>query len=503
VIWWQHRWADVGPHEWPEKESVVQIPQTDMALDAYASQCFLVTNTCNSELAIDISYPHEANAPKIVLRKGYEVACPDLKFRLDALNLISKNNCILKVGETTCIWVQIDSHDVAARNYTIPIQLKSKNTSHTANIKTQVFPVRMPAVLDCTLFNYDYINKMALVRGIQCAAMTDLQQHYVNTFIINDLPVAKADANGNLLSPVDFSQVDKSIALYRGKGKLIGFFWRGDIHNKLGVVLFPELKFLTEPWKKAVTSFYQAYLVHLAERGLQKTDYFMYVYDENVSDEVRQVYALLKSVAPDVRLSANPTSGYKQEDLGAIAPYVDIWIPNYEACVEPNPQDLAFIKSTGKTVWIYSCRNGNNLPVYDYNLRRQWIAWNLGVTGIGQWAYADHGGWESTNSWEWVLGAFAYIYTKAGVPKGIELSEDIIPSKRWEAWREGAQDVQLLNMVKRVNSRMPIGQRQDADGKLAMVVSAVVNSPSEIDNADKGRAIILEILSHASAVLQK
>ena len=169
----------------------------------------------------------------------------------------------------------------------------------------------------------------------------------------------------------------------------------------------------------------------------------MYVYDENTSRDVQAVYALLKEIAPQVRLLANPTTGYKPDEIRAIAESVDIWMPSYEALVEPHPEDFEFLQSTGKPVWMYSCINGTPMPLYDYYLRRHWVGSDLRVTGIAQWAYADHGGWDGTNSWEWVIGAFAVIYTQACAPDGLQLGARA--SRRASGGRPGARALRTLS----------------------------------------------------------
>jgi hypothetical protein len=168
-------------------------------------------------------------------------------------------------------------------------------------------------------------------------------------------------------------------------------------------------------------------------------------------------------------------------------------MPSYEALVGPHPDDFEFIKSTGATVWIYSCSNGTPLPTYDYNLRRHWVGWDLGVTGIAQWAYADNGGWDSTNSWEFVNGDFAMVYAQPHAPEALKLTETLTPSRRWEAWREGSQDFQLLNMA-----RAAACKSDESQAKLNQAVSLVVSNANDSQAADRARTMLLEIIADSN-----
>ncbi len=490
IVWQRNRWANLDAHDWPEKPPSSELTLScAMARDAYGSQGLVLTSTRGDPTALKVIPSTAAGtAPQIRVRRGWQIACPDMLYRPDPLVLARDGAMTLGPGETTLLWFEIDSHGVPAGDYRIPIGIESANTKAQAMLNVKVYGVAMPAVLDCVLFNYSYLTEMGFIRPYQQEAMEDLRSHYINSFVIPVCPPAKADAQGNLVGTPDFAGLDKQIALYRKHAKLLIFFWGADANAHLS--LFPELKFLSDPWKKALAEYYRAWLAHMDEAGLSKDQYVMYVYDERSSPEVQEIYALLKQVAPDVRLLLNPTTGYNRGELEKIAKDVGVWQPSYEALVHSHPEDYEFLKSTGKDRWIYSCSNGTPMPTYDYNLRRHWVAWSLGCTGLAQWAYADHGGWESDDSWRFVRGAFAMVYASPHAPPGLHLSETLTPSRRWEAWRQGAQDYQLLNMARARAKGSPTLSKQSDD-----IVAGVIGQPKDLDAADCAREAVLELLT--------
>lgn len=500
VVWTQNRWADVGPHDWPAKDaafSKIELP-VNMACQGYGSQSVLVTNTKNKTVRIGVKQALANGCPSITFRRGVYFACPDRKYRADALVLLSNNQLELAPGETICLWIQLDSHGAHIGKYTVPVILNSENTTVTVELNIEVFPVQMPEVLDCYVFNYAYLHESPLTKDIVPDALADLKNHYTNTYILpGAIPKAKADTEGNLMGPIDFSGLDKQVETYAKEGLMFGIYWGGWASNNLGDFLFPELEFLSEPWRKAVKTWYAAFIKHLHEDlGLDPSRYFMYIYDEKTTKEVQEVYAFIKSLAPEVKLMITPTGEYNLDELTSLAENVDIWVPNYDALVKPHPEDLDFLKATGKTVWTWSCVNGANLPVYQYYLRRHWHAWNCGITGVGFWAYADHYG--SSNSWEWVLGAFNVIYTKEHAPVEYKVEETIVPSKRWDAWREGAQDYQLLNMLRQKISSSSLTDSEILLKTLQEVLDLVIKQPEDLEAADRGREIVLKALTGSS-----
>lgn len=497
IAWSRHRWADVGPHDWPP--AVEQSPvalSVSMARDAFASGSLLLTNTRNRPVRVEGNVHHPANGPQVTLRRGWHVSCPDRRYRADALILLTDGALTLASGETAPLWVQLDTHGADAGRFSIPLTLRSETTTVEIALEVEVFSVRLPETLDCALFNFAYVNEMALVRDLVPEALRDLRQHFINTYIIPDsIPKVEADREGAFTSPIDFSVPDRGVETYRQRARLLGFFWGADFHTSLGKRLFPDLEFLGGPWRRAATALYKAWVGHLREIGLPPDRYFMYVYDENTRPEVAEVYALLKAAAPEVRLLANPTRGYTSDELKALAQHVDIWMPSYEALVRPHPEEFELLKATGKTLWTYSCINGTPMPLYDYYLRRHWVGWDLGLTGIAQWAYADHGGWNGANSWKWVLGAFAVIYTQAHAPRGLQLGEPLAPSRRWEAWREGAQDFQFLNTARAAASSASATRIKAVRQGLEQAVSLVLDHPDDPSAADRARADLLRLLA--------
>jgi len=491
ILWTQNRWSDLNAHDWPAETltSAIEL-NVMMAGDAYASQAVVITNTRGDTTNVEVAIPGNGEStPRIMVRRAWQMACPDLAYRPDPLALADSGKITLQPGETTLLWFEIASHHVKPGKYSLPISVRSTNGNGEVKLNIDVADVKMPEVLDCTLFNYSYLTEMGFIRPLKDEALEDLRRHYINTFVIpGGLPDATADENGNLTGPLDFTPSDRQLELYGKYARQYAFFWGGDYNRHLE--LFTNLKFLSEPWKKAVTSYYKAWIAHLAEKGLTPKQYVMYVYDERSSPEVQQVYALLKAAAPEVRLLLNPTTGYKRDELEKIADYVNVWQPSYEALLKPHPEDYEFLKSTGEELWVYSCANGTPMPTYDYNLRRHWVAWDLGMTGVAQWAYADHGGWESDNSWKFVRGAFAMVYAKPHAPAELALTEAITPSRRWEAWREGAQDYQLLNMARAKTEKSP-----PQASELKQAVADVIGHPEDADAADRSRAKLLAILS--------
>ena len=111
-----------------------------------------------------------------------------------------------------------------------------------------------------------------------------------------------------------------------------------------------------------------------------------------------------------------------------------------------------------------------------------WLAFKRKQTGAGFWVYTDQG---QTNPWDELMkprGYYGVIYSSAGSPVSTN-GEDIIPSRRWEAWREGVEDYQYLyeaqQYIAAVKIRNPSKAAQmqaTLDAQVNLVLNNLVNS---------------------------
>lgn len=87
------------------------------------------------------------------------------------------------------------------------------------------------------------------------------------------------------------------------------------------------------------------------------------------------------------------------------------------------------------------------------------------------------------------------IYTLEGAPEGVSRSESIIPSKRWEAWREGVEDYTYLYMLQELIDTSPWSAKIDETQKiLDDAVDKVLSDPENTALADVQREKILRTI---------
>jgi hypothetical protein len=180
--------------------------------------------------------------------------------------------------------------------------------------------------------------------------------------------------------------------------------------------------------------------------------------------------AWVKETIPSIKLYATlGEATQKSKGWERIFPYLDI--------AQAFSYDMLKNRNMLKgQAWIYSSNGiSRSLSPYSYYRMSSWKAFLRGYTGVGFWAYADIG--ENSSAWEVNDRDFAVIYEGKG--------DNIISSRRWEAWRMGIEDYELLTMYAKAKG-------ETAAKELA---ASVLNHSEDTSKADEVRRKILTDLS--------
>jgi len=85
---------------------------------------------------------------------------------------------------------------------------------------------------------------------------------------------------------------------------------------------------------------------------------------------------------------------------------------------------------------------------------------------------------------------YGVIYTLNGAPEDVSRAEEIIPGKRWDAWREGIENWGCLWLLDR---ELEAGNERRE--WLASTVADVLAAPDDPARADRARERVLQRLA--------
>jgi hypothetical protein len=411
------------------------------------SACVGILNLSNTEQAFDISVEGEPQAVSGVgLRKVGKILAADGSQVYDPLLPLDNGHGFTAASrEAAYLWIQADFRQIPPGQHDLRIMVRDRDhrVINAIPLKLHISDISLPANLKPKAINWGYTTDLPIWKDPK-KALADLVDHGINVFVIHParipMPTLTGDWQANIAS-----KLSSDITLYHGKGLIVLYLGWGPGQgpawlNPLAKQDIPRQKAALQGWLRQLRSF-------LKGLGLEPKDWALYPVDEPQSQRLPYLGELakwIKEAAPDVQIYANPlaTATYKttSADLVKLSPSIDFWQPELGFATGPGAPFFAILSRLGRPWWTYAggpspAKSGS--PWNDYRLL-SWRAWAAGAKGVGFWSYSDTSG---TSAWDDLDGRrpdFAVVYEGKDGP---------ISSRRWEAFRKGIEDFQLLESV--------------------------------------------------------
>ncbi len=505
-------WSDLRGSWHPKPRSKPE-PATSISLwqDEYESCAYAITNLGSESKRLLVNIPELTDESgkavslkgHIRLRRAYPVQTDHGWRALDALPLLATGDktqaeITLAPGESFVLWLTVSSRGLQAGKYQTTMQIfegDSKKPAIVQSINLAVAPLKMLAVADRAMKGYQW--EYLVGWGVPASGLADLKSHGVNVFYLHPeaLPMPVFNADRTKLESVDFQKLDNALER-RQKPELHAVFWGTEWHDLI--------KFDKPGDEELFKQYIRAWQKHLEDKGYGPDKYYFYPYDECIPDKFITMARLIKEVDPRLQVFTNFT-GAPQKTLEAIAPYIDFWCPlasdfpgyggHREMSKSKYDAFCALRKKYNFTLWTYDCNGpGQTLSPDTYYRRISWCAFNQGATGAGFWVYAPTiNPWYRNDSKE----SYALIYYAKDAPSDITRAEEIIPSRRWEAVREGSEDFEYLyQLQKTINEAQNAGVNKApitrAEQTLKTVVNDVLTKTSDQGRYDQARKTVTQ-----------
>lgn len=412
----------------------------------------------------------------------------------DALVLQPEKPFELPPGSVTQIWLTAFNPALAAGDYkgVLAVAASSKLKKlpiETIKLNLRVEDITFPEEITlntCVWDMYAWFNPVT--KHIMPTVSEDLRVHYINIAVLEYLiPFLKKKHADHYFrcfeKQLPFTDFARMYLLYFG--------WLPDQKDK---GRFGE--WMSPSWKREFSSWLRGLVVILRQRGIGYERFAVYPFDESLCDEFYQVASLIRQVDPKIKIFAN-NLGKGPKDFMRFKDLIDIWCPHRVHC-KKHPEWLAAVKSFGKEVWTYGGYTkglGKAKPAYGYYRLMAWDAFERGQTGAGFWIYIDR----KANKYGWddiPRASYSVIYGATNSPVKTH-GEKIIPSRRWEAWREGVEDYEYLVQLQKAIDRTRLSDPEAADNAqkvLDLQVGRVVNNRADSGIVYSARRIISETL---------
>lgn len=393
----------------------------------------------------------------------------------------------IPAAESRQIWIDLDTHALNPGKHAFTVRLVPRRDGwpeKSVLLEVSVLPVTLPEKAPFDTFAFNYAR-----HSPECIA--DLLRHKVNWFSLSEPPWELVD--GRVV--INFDSVDREVPVSLGKGPHLSIY--GWVQSMAKTLREKHGISWEDPRTKlAIADYLRQWTVHLEGLGLGREDYVLQVWDEPRTPEefekLREIMPLLRQLAPDVRFATDPLT-QDADFLHDMSPHIYLWIPHHGTVFvnDPDPETVAqrmpdnnnamtlgvykAHQRAGARLWTYhqyGGRNGHGMcPVLIYRHYVWKIVWRMKADGVSFFAH-----WYAS-------GHLKY------------------PSKGWEAWREGVEDVQWAMLLRdavesgKLNTPRAREALQQVDHLGAALDWWVEQPLHRCEDMDRARQIAMRVLA--------
>ncbi|HUH18944.1 hypothetical protein [Albibacterium sp.] len=318
-----------------------------------------------------------------------------------------------------------------------------KNYQNTLNFNVNVWPY----------YTYPFF------KGREQQIKQDLANHYSNIFVIPAKILEPNNITTNHNSLINY------LKNYRAGDRVMLFI------NHRGYVKSPG-NYMQASWQKKFLTWYDTVYKILEDHNISDQDIYLYPFDEIRENELplfKSFTTWVKSVRPQSKIYLTI---YYEKFLPQVQPLADV----YQLLVKSN--DLSLIRpKKGHEFWIYDIMDDSkNVDPYSRYRLLAWKAFQYNARGIGFWAYGDQFGSSVWDDFDGGQGDYNVVYDKGN---------SIIPSRRWEAFKQGVEDYFILTKY----------QQKFGEAAAKRLALQVLSVPTNQEKAEDIRRIMTQQLS--------
>ncbi len=423
---------------------------------------FIVTNTSAKTENFRIKLPKLfSSAVTLSLFKVPFVPTEDSKVVADPLIPIT-NAFSEEPGETQMIFFKLEGEHTG--NDHVNILLTSQNLTKSITISTTVADVglKKKPLLNSIVWAYFYY---PMIRDRIANANADIVAHRVNTNAVPPIAIPRLGSSNHK----DFLAY---ISKMKGEQNIFLFMNYASDQLRNG---YTGGQFMSADWQEKFKVWYNTVMKDLTDSGFNKENIYLYPYDEvsgkNILD-FKNLIIWAKQAIPGIKFFSTMAN---DDAVNTILPLVDV------GQIQSSYKNINSLPVHTGEVWIYSgSAPARDLSPYAFYRLMAWEAFAKGYKGIGFWDYSAEGNYNRLTTPSdpliYPTGSFSVIYDGPG--------QQIISTRRWEAFRLGIEDYDLLSLY----------SAKFGKDKANQFANDILASPDNTSKADEARnAMIIQL----------
>ena len=406
---------------------------------------FALTNTTQSVSSFQLRQVLKGTDIKADLKEAKTVIAATLATVVDPLVSIG-TSVEIAGGETKVLFLRV----CGSGTHTLIVEALGQKASASTYLEAVRLSEKKEGLSGVV---WAYLDEPAL-QGRQKVALADLRNHYINVDVVprSSLPDFGSESFDQIVKVFERSVGARHVLLFlnfRGNPPLIQ----------------------SSSWSQQFIIWYARINEAARQAGIDPKNLILYPYDEpslKEMDSAEEFYLWVRKFLPEAKLFAT----FDTEKVAArLLRQVDI------ACVT---RGLASKVQSDGNVWLYDVKGpGKANPPYSYYMFLPWEAYIRGMGGVGFWSYADIQG-SAWNDFDGRGPDYGVVYQG-------RRSDDIVGSRRWEAWKRGMEDIEILRSHARLNGTV----------LTTRIATKVLALPGDSRQADLARQSMLSALRRA------
>lgn len=402
--------------------------------------------------------PEPELASRVTLRRALPVGTSLHNTVIDALPEMDRSRTLtLPPGEPRQLWLTIDTRGLTAGTHELILHIGTLTEPFALQripLRVNIWPIELPQDV------YDRINWCGFGPDMSDQAVRDACDHHISVIYGPPLPQVPVDEAGNPAGDVDWASFDK--ALERVPRHFRMLFSSPPARIWPNAAPAEDAPGHIAGLRTAINAMAQ----HLQQQGFQWDQWAFYPVDEpwntgfTLIPYLRKFCQAVKKAEPRALIYTDPTGLFRIEYLEEFKNLIDIWQPEINS-LKRDPALAQWFRDNAKTFWAYEAPGcaKDLLPLGHYRAQA-WLGWKLGITGAGFWVYRGEDNW-----WPYPDNEYGVTYPAFG---------DSVPSRRWQAARDGVEDYRALHLLRaEIQNARANGHIHDADNAQALLDKAV------------------------------
>ena len=406
--------------------------------------------------------PEPELAKHVTLRRAVRVPSALLQMVNDALPELDRSRTLtLTPGVARQLWLVIDTHGLEAGTHELTLYLGSLELEPTVRevpIEIEVWPVRLPANVYAKMHWSNFTVGQTSEQSVQ-----DMIDHGVSVIYGPPLPPIPVDEEGNLAGEADWGRFDETLARVPSHFVML---WSAPPPRAWPVGINPDEE--SEAYFNGFRTAIGELAAHLRSKGFDYDKWAFYPIDEpwntgfTAIPQLKRFCEMVKRADPNARNYADPAGLVRVEYLEEFKHLIDIWQPEMNL-LKRDPKLVAWFKEHADDFWAYEATGpAKDLLPLGYYRANGWLAWMFGLEGAGFWVYGANDIW-----WPIQDGDWSVVY---------QTNDQVVPSRRWEASRDGVEDYRALYVLSQeIERARAAGLSVEADLAQALIDAAVEN----------------------------